>query len=109
MGRMRSAHRNSPAREETSRPGRDRPRPSVAEAARLTRVAGRDRRYAGRPDAEVMLALGEWGALESWVCAQKIAAPKEMLGPARARGAPAMPGGAAAGPDVLPAVWDKTL
>jgi hypothetical protein len=109
MGRMRRTDRNSPAREETSRPGRDRPRPSVAEAARLTRVAGRDRRYAGRPDAEVMLALGEWGALESWACAQKIAATQEMIRRRPDRRAAAMPGGPAASPDVLPAVWDKTL
>jgi hypothetical protein len=109
MGRMRRTDRNSPAREETSRPGRDRPRPSVAEAARLTRVAGRDRRYAGRPDAEVMLALGEWGALESWVCAQKIAATQEMIRRRPDRRAAAMPAGAGADPDALPAVWDKTL
>src|SRR5277367_5776963 len=79
MGRMRRGNRNSPAGDGNSRPGRDRPRPSVAEAARLTRVAGRDRRYAGLSDAEVMLALGEWGAQESWACAQKIAATQEMI------------------------------
>ena len=111
MGRMRRTNRNSPAREETSRPGRDRPRPSVAQAARLTRVAGRNRRYAGRPDAEVMLALGQWGALESWACAQKIAATQEMIRRRPDRRAAAVPGGAgaAADPDGLPAVWDKTL
>src|ERR1700733_1054276 len=104
MERRRRPARTSPAREETSRPGRDRPRPSVAEAARLTRVAGRDRRYAGRPDAEGMLALGQWGALESWACAQKTAAPQEMIRRRPARRAAAMPGGAAADADVLPAV-----
>jgi hypothetical protein len=109
MGRMRRTDRNSPAREQTSRPGRERPRPSVAQAARLTRVAGRDRRYAGRPDAEVMLALGQWGAMESWVCAQKIAATQEMIRRRPDRRAAVMPGGAAADADVLPAAWDKTL
>jgi hypothetical protein len=105
---MRGGNRNTRTRDENSRPGRDRPRPSAAEAVRLTRIAGRDRRYAGRPDAEVMLALGEWGALESWASAQKIAATQEMIRrrPDR-RAVPAPAAGTDAGP--LPAVWDKTL
>jgi len=61
-----------------------------------------------------MLALGEWGALESWVCAQKIAATQEMIRrrPADARTLAMLAAtGArpAADPDALPAVWDKTL
>ena len=96
-----------------TRPGRDRPRPSVAEAARLARVAGRDRRYGGLADAEVMLALGGWGAVESWAGAQKIAAAQEMIRrrpdqravPAPGRGTAA----AGAGQGGLPVVWDKTL
>jgi hypothetical protein len=85
----------------------------VARAARLARVAGQDRRYAGRADAEVMLALGEWGALESWVCAQKIAATQEMIRrrpDRRAVAAGAAAGaGASGGTGVLSAVWDRTL
>jgi hypothetical protein len=108
MDRRRGANRDTRARRQDSWPGRDRPRPSVAEAARLARVAGRDRRYAGRPDAEVMLALGEWGALESWVCAQKIAATQEMIRRRPDRRAAAR-AAEAADPDALPAVWDKTL
>ena len=87
----------------------------MAQAARLTRVAGRDRRYTGRPDAEVMLALGEWGALESWACAQKIAATQEMIRrrpDQRSRAATATGAcrvGQAADPDALPPLWDKTL
>jgi hypothetical protein len=108
MNSRRAPDRDTRARLRDSRPGRDRPRPSVAEAARLTRAAGKDRRYGGRPDAEVMLALGGWGALESWACAQKIAATQEMIRrrPDR-RAVPA----AGAGPDqdALPAVWDRTL
>src|SRR5580698_978496 len=104
MDRRRGANRDTRARRQDSWPGRDRPRPSVAEAARLARVAGRDRRYAGRPDAEVMLALGEWGALESWVCAQKIAATQEMIRRRPDRRAAAR-AAEAADPDALPAVW----
>ena len=118
MGRRRGGNRGTRAGGST-RPGRDRPRPCVAEAARLTRVAGRDRCYAGLPDAEVMLALGGWGTLESWAAAQKIAAAQEMIRrrPADPRILAALAAGGhdrpAAGrgpdPDVLPVVWDKTL
>jgi hypothetical protein len=111
MSSRRGGKANTRAGQGNSRPGRDRPRPSVAQAARLARVAGRDRRYAGRADAEVMLALGEWGALESWVCAQKIAAAQEMIRrrPDRRALTAAAPGGADAAADALPAVWDRTL
>jgi hypothetical protein len=77
--------------------------------ARLTRVAGRDRRYGGLADAEVMLALGGWGAVESWAGAQKIAAAQEMIRRRPDRRAVPAPGTAAAGPGALPVVWDKTL
>jgi hypothetical protein len=114
MGRRRGGNRGTRAGGST-RPGRDRPRPSVAEAARLARVAGRDRRYGGLPDAEVMLALGGWGTLESWAAAQKIAAAQEMIRrrPADPRILAALAAGdgdrPAADADVLPVVWDKTL
>lgn len=61
-----------------------------------------------------MLALGEWGALESWACAQKIAATQEMIRrrPADARTLAMLAAAGirpAADPDALPAAWDKTL
>jgi Domain of unknown function (DUF222) len=107
MSRDRVPDRNTRARLRDSRPGRDRPRPSAAEAARLTRAAGKDRRYSGRTDAEVMLTLGGWAALESWAGAHKIAAAQEMI--RRRPDHRAAAGAALAGPGALPAVWDRTL
>ena len=115
MGRRPGGNRNTPAGRGNSRPGRDRPRPSAGEAARLTRVAGRDRRYAGCPDAGVLLAVGVWGAVESWAAAQKVAAVQEMIrrrpGDPRMLAALAASGCAvpAPGSDALAPVWDKTL
>ncbi len=117
MGGRRGVNRGTRAGD--SRPGRDRPRPSAGEAARLARLAGRDRRYGGRPDAEVMLALGGWGAVESWAAAQKIAAVQEMI--RRRPGDPRMlaelarvracqaPEGLPEVPDALAPVWDRAL
>ena len=108
MNRRRGPGRDTRAGLRDSRPGRDRPRPSVAEAARLARAAGKDRRYAGQSDAAVILALGGWGAVESWACAQKIATAQEMIR-RRPDHCAAAVAGAAGGQDGLPPVWDRTL
>ena len=116
MGRVRGGIRKNRAGT-PSRPGRDRPRPSAAQAAHLARLAGPGRRYAGQDDAEVMLALGGWGALESWAAAQKIAAAQEMIrrrpaspqAQAAATAVAATAAAAAAAADLLPPVWDQSL
>jgi hypothetical protein len=75
--------------------------------ARLLRLvkqaAGPGRRYQGLDDSAVVVGIGRWAALESWITSQKLAAVREIIRRRPAAGhEPGTEGG-------LPQLWCKDL
>ncbi|HEX6519405.1 MAG TPA: DUF222 domain-containing protein [Streptosporangiaceae bacterium] len=99
--------------------------PGVALAGVLQTAAGTNERYAGVGDDAVMVAVGQWDAVESWAAARKLAAIRELIRRRPAEGyepgaanasetaaaaeTAAADGSEAAARDGLPDLWRRDL